>query len=512
MHSSYFSVMIMADQIKRAHRRSLKPKNVIKVVTKITITKNNIDECRHTISPLITKIMWEAGPLDAQVLRNFPNIQNLTCMACDLTTLKGLEGCPQLLELNCFRNSLVTLEGIDNCPLLQQLSCTSNKLIALTGIEGCQQLRKIDCSCNSLISLDELASCTLLHEVICTYNKIQSIRGIRNCSQLEILYCWNNCITSLAGIEMCGQLRRLHCSENRLASITELKGCPLMKNLNCSSNRITVLTGIEKCLQLTNLECAHNRLKSLAGVDRCLQLKELVCRSNMLTSLEPIVYLRYLWLLIHSDNPLDIQSIQVHRCLERTESNGRNGSVYADKQNVHNVHIQKCVCESIQNLLRDPKPIFAIDAIIESDLPEQAIRLLLEYCDDKTVHSHHLLTFIELLAYVWARIDRSEHKTELIKILGEQITDAMCMCLTGRFNRIVSVLVGFYPDIVIEISDSSRIGAIISVAGTKLESQEGDMLRMPYDAVKHRALAHKLLLEAGYTCEDIQPWLDAIED
>ncbi|CAH6421582.1 Hypothetical protein MVR_LOCUS284 [uncultured virus] len=142
-----------------------------------------------------------------------------------------------------------------------------------------------------------------------------------------------------------------------------------------------------------------------------------------------------------------------------------------------------------------------MDSVIASGMNETAIRLLAEYCDDETVHSIQLLTYAELLAYVWARIERSEHKSELVKILGDQILDSNCKCFTGRFNRTLSVLVGFYEDIVIGISDSSRIGAIIIAAGTRLEV---------YDHTAHRELARALLLEAGYDTDTIEPWMEAI--
>ncbi|CAH6421575.1 Hypothetical protein MVR_LOCUS281, partial [uncultured virus] len=141
--------------------------------------------------------------------------------------------------------------------------------------------------------------------------------------------------------------------------------------------------------------------------------------------------------------------------------------------------------------------------VIDSGLGEKAIRLILEYCTDTSVHSIHLLTYLELLGYVWARICRSEYKDELIKILGEQIGDSECKCFTGRFNRTLSVLVGFYPDIVIAISDNSRIGAIIIAARDTV---------IPYDPIEHRDIARTLLLEAGYDVETIEPWIEAIDD
>ncbi|CAH6420538.1 Hypothetical protein MVR_LOCUS156 [uncultured virus] len=75
------------------------------------------------------------------------------------------------------------------------------------------------------------------------------------------------------------------------------------------------------------------------------------------------------------------------------------------------------------------------------------------------------------------------------------------MCFTGRFNRTLSVLVGFYPDIEITIADKSRIGAIIVAIQAQIS---------PYDPSTHRELAQRQLIEAGYTLAEIQPWLDAI--
>ena len=493
--------------------------------SQIEITMETIDYYRSVTASSVTKIKWEAGPLDVQVLQGFPNLQILTCLCNKMQNLNGLEGCPQLLELTCWQSQLETLNGIENCPQLRYFDCSINRLTTLTGIENCLQLEHLNCACNTLTaltgigsctkltslecannqltSLNELSTCIYLQNLRCGFNRIKTIDGIRRCRRLTELVCYNNLLVSLAGIEGCKELYRLNCSSNGLTSITEVGYCPSIRYLDCSCNTLTVLTGIERCQQLTELRCSSNELTSLAGIERCLKLVGLQCSFNRLTSLEQVVYLPHLYYISDMHNCLEVQSIQVQRRLSRIKMpfRGETRSVYNDAQNVHNIHIQKTVCESIQNLLKDPKPELQLMPFIESGLPERALRLLLEYGDDGTIHSHHLLTFKELLAYVWARINRSEHRTELIKILGEQITDSECMCLTGRFNRVVSVLVGFYPDIMITISDSSRIGAIIIAARDQT-----------LNPTAHRELAHKLLIEAGYLDEEVQPWLEAIDD
>jgi hypothetical protein len=206
--------------------------------------------------------------------------------------------------------------------------------------------------------------------------------------------------------------------------------------------------------------------------------------------------------LDYSPNPLEIQTVQIERLLNRINAN-HNASIYNDNQNVHDVTIQRTVCDSLQALLRDPKPIFSMDDIINSNLSKTIIESLVEYCQDNSIHSIHLITYQELLGYVWQRITKSVHQSELLKILEEQIIDSECKCFTGRFNRTLSVLVGFFDDIKINISDKSRIGAIILNSKEKMN---------PYSIDKHKEMATKELISAGYTEEEIEPWIDAIDE
>ncbi|CAH6421588.1 Hypothetical protein MVR_LOCUS286 [uncultured virus] len=410
-----------------------------------TITKRGIENInKDRIQPNVDEIIWEAGPLNAQVLAVFVNLKVLYCRHNRLTSLAGLEGCPNLQILHCGYNELVSLVGLEGCPNLRILHSDYNQLTSLTGIEGCPQLEKLVCDHNQL--------------------------------------------TTLAGIECCGHLMELDCNRNQL----------------------TLLAGIEVCIQLHTLSCGYNRLASLVGIEGCPELREVTCQNNEIASLEHIVYLRKLTRIWHHNNPLDVQSIPVSRFLARLEGSTyrsnitiRASTVYDDRQNVHDIHIQKTVCESLRRLQTDPKPMFSIKDITSSSLSACAIRLLQRYCSDSTIHSAHLLTYAELLAYVWARIVKHEHRDELIKILGEQVLESEGKCFTGRINRLVSVLAGFCDDIVIEISDNSRIGAIIVAAKYGIT---------PYDLVKHRDTAHKLLTEAGYDALTIKPWLGAITE
>ena len=66
------------------------------------------------------------------------------------------------------------------------------------------------------------------------------------------------------------------------------------------------------------------------------------------------------------------------------------------------------------------------------------------------------------------------------------------------FNKTVNTLVGFYDDIKVEISTSSHIQALIQVARVKGQFNKESVER--------------ILKEAGYTDDEIGPWMEAIDE
>ena len=150
--------------------------------------------------------------------------------------------------------------------------------------------------------------------------------------------------------------------------------------------------------------------------------------------------------------------------------------VYSDKQNIHNHHIQNSFRSSLSNVLKD-KDIMSMNQVksemIDNHiLTEETKRELLNYCDDSTSHSVYLITYADLLQYVWTRIMRHIERDELCKVLNEEIKDGLCMCFTGRLTRLLNVLNGFYNDIEIQISDSEQITNIIMALKTKYINEQ----------------------------------------
>jgi hypothetical protein len=170
-------------------------------------------------------------------------------------------------------------------------------------------------------------------------------------------------------------------------------------------------------------------------------------------------------------------------------------NVYSDSQNVHTSSIQKSIKESINNILKDEYKVE------EKDLHEYIHKLecypnLLEYFDNKEIHSELLINFYELFVKVLGRIIKSEHKEELFKRLNEEMLDGHCKCFTGRISRLVNVLVGYYDDVFIKISDNEHISSIILKILDGNEINDDNII-----------IIRKELQEVGYGDDIIDEWI-----
>ena len=477
--------------------------------------------------------------ISLQGIQNLTGLRFLDCSNNRLESLVELRNL-RLRELYCGFDAITSLDGIQNSTDLTVLDCTSNQVSSLAEIRNCQNLRQLLCRKNKLTSIQIIQFFPKLTKLICSENLIQTIavprvsptvtelecsccglhtlEGISAYVGLKVLYCGCNNLKSLAGIEGCINLERFRCSINDLTGLRELSGLRQLHYLRCTYNYIESLDGIQNCTLLRELDCSGNALRSIDPVATLTNIETIACDSNKIASLEPVINLKKLNYFRYELNPLKVQSEQYQKFIDaynsmyaprscRQTSTRRKTTVYDNTQNAHDIHIQQSICKSLSSLLADPDPRLTSDdlqAMIASvDLSDEVKRLLTKYCADKSRHSVHKISYEKLLSYVWNRITGSEHTTELFKILSQQILDSENKCFTGRFNRLVSVLAGFFPDIVIEISDTSRISAIIITIRERIS---------PYNPVTHAKIATTELQQAGYSLDVIKPWIDAIHD
>ena len=337
-----------------------------------------------------------------------------------------------------------------------------------------------------------------------SHSDIKSLEGIGNLTNLREFYCYSNQLTSLEGIETLTKLKWLSCSINKLTSLKGIETLTNLQKLHCYKNQLTSLKGIETLINLKNFNCSHNQLISLKGIETLTNLQELYCEENQLTSLNELINLRNLRGILYYDNPIEHIPPNIRRIINGSK---KIQNIYNDAQSIHNHNIQECIKHSITNILNFEPTITNLNQLILDDiiLTPQTKEILIDYCNNKDVHSVLNITFEELLLYVFNRIEINEHKDEIKKILNIEMLDSMCKCFTGRISRLINCLSGFDDLVNIKISDNEQIGQIIALIREQLEAEN------KYTIDLHKEIAMKELSERGYTEDKIKEWIEYIE-
>ncbi len=401
-----------------------------------------------------------------------------------------------------------------NCNPLEitslEIFILNNIEVILNNLHKFVNLKKLNLYNNEITKIKGLDNLVNLRELKLSENKITEIKGFDNLVNLQILHLYNNKITEIKGLDNLVNLQTLYLQNNQ---ITEIKGLDNLVNLQYVSlhnNKITEIKGLDNLVNLQWLGLYCNEITEIKGLDNLVNLQELLLGKNKITELPlSLCNFRNNKKFTFYDNPIEYIPLPVQRWLDRIENRNnniyndgqnRNNNIYNDGQNIHNHNIQTSFRNSLSNLLKD-KPTINLETvkneIISNDIiTEQTKREILNYCDDKIEHFTYLITYSDLLIYVWSRI---RNKDEILKVLNQEITDGLCMCFTGRMTRLLNVLVGFYDDIELQISDSEQITNIIM----NLKNNISDNKQLK-DAVK------KELLDRQYSEAIINEWLEYI--
>ena len=445
------------------------------------------------------------------------DIQSLYCSNNQLTSLPAEIGLlTNLRVLYCSSNELASLPAeIGSLTNLQNLYCNNNQLTSLPSEIGLlTNLQELHYYNNQLTSLPaEIGLLTNLQELVCSINQLTSLPAeIGLLTNLQKLNCRINQLTSLpAEIGNLTNLQELYCGNNQLASLpAEIGNLTNLQELDCRWNQLTSLPAeIGLLTNLQRLYCNDNQLISLPSeIGLLTNLQTLYCHDNRLISLPAeIGQLRNLTYINYSDNPIEYVPPNILRLVARQK---QAQGIYSDAQSVHNSEIQRSLNESINRIISIQPTVKSLDEIISLVLVDRILdgetkSLLVEYSEDRNIHSILNLTFSDLLISVWNRILSSDHSTEIKKVLNTEMKDAECKCFTGRLSRLVNCLNGFDPLISVTISDNEQIGTIISLVKTQLEDKN------EYTIKSHKGIAEERLRNLNYSEEIIKEWLEYVE-
>ncbi len=427
------------------------------------------------------------------------NLKNLYLTNIDITEIRNLDSLINLQVLCLHNNKITEIKGLDNLVNLQKLYLYNNEITEIKGLDNLVNLQELCLHNNKITEIKGLDNLVNLQQLYLYDNKITEIKGLDNLVNLQILYLHNNKITEIKKLDNLVNLQELNLKSNQITEIKGLDNLVNLQKLHLYNNQITEIKGLDNLVNLQKLYLYNNQITEIKGLDNLVNLQILSLSYNQIKDLPlNLCNFRYINLFTYFNNPIEHISLPVQRWLNRNKN--KNKTIYDDKQNIHNHYIQNSFRNSLTNLLKD-KPTINLETIkneiISSEiLTEQTKREILNYCDDPTEHSTYLITYSDLLIYVWSRI-RNKH--EILKVLNQEITDGLCMCFTGRMTRLLNVLVGFYDDIELQISDSEQITNIIMSLKNKISDE--NQLK---DAVK------KELLERQYSETIINDWLEYI--
>jgi hypothetical protein len=335
---------------------------------------------------------------------------------------------------------------------------------------------------------------------LCERN-ITEILLIKDFTNLQYLFLYGNQITEIKGLASLTSLQILWLAHNKITEIKGLDNLTSLKKLWLDHNKIKEIKGLDNLTNLQELWLSDNKITEIKGLDNLTSLRELSLYNNQITEIPFII------MNLRNLNTLRIDC-DVHPIIERFLDRNRvktKKTIYDNSQNVHDSNIVKSVKQSVYNIINEGNSI-SIESVLKEIVDDKVLSKstksqLVEYCQDKTVHSLLNLTFSEVLCSVWKVITEHKESDEIKKILDCEMKDSMCKCFTGRLSRLVNCLNGFDERVSIKINDKKQILNVIINVRNKYAN----------NIAKQKEIVKRELTERGYDKDIINEYIVYLE-
>ena len=129
-----------------------------------------------------------------------------------------------------------------------------------------------------------------------------------------------------------------------------------------------------------------------------------------------------------------------------------------------------------------------------------AWQMTAKYCQDENVYDMGLGIYGKVLDGVWQYVRNSPDKTDLCRILRQEMEDNIGMCAQGNLTRLCNILSGYMEGIGVQESQSE-------ILGRKLP-----LLIEIGDQTTRLAEAYKLLVETGTPEDQWLSWVESLVD
>lgn len=427
-----------------------------------------------------------------------PNLPDeLEELNCSFTKIKEIPKLPNSLkELYCTNNNI---SEIPNIPInLYHLNCTTTNITKLPKIECYNRFVFLYFAATNVDKIPEIGdkfkaihlhdSCYVnLTHINYELNNLILSSDITNFEKLsdniEELFFDNNTNISFLP-ELPNKLIKLSCINTKLKKIPKLPDTlqelftdstcldelPILPNsllkLNCHRCNIKILPNLPN--NLIELDCSYNPIIEIPFLPNTLEKINIIYTKikYIPNSIMNCFNLNNIW---YDGCPIEYNNPAILRFINNRKT--KSNSIYNDNQSVHNSSIQLSVKESYDKILSIKPVIIDIKEYINMNKILENTSLL-EFCNDKTIHSLLNITFEEALISVINEIERNENKEEILKILVQEMKDSESKCFTGRISRLINCLNGYSNNVSINISENEQISNIIILLKSKFSGEE----------------------------------------
>lgn len=273
--------------------------------------------------------------------------------------------------------------------------------------------------------------------------ELYRIVGLDDFTKLKELHLNDNKITEIEGLDKLVCLEYLILHGNKITEIKSLDKLEKLKYLDLCYNQITEIKGLDN-LNLYLLNLSNNQITEIKGLDNLVDLEYLYLHDNEITELPlSLCNLKNMKEFKYDLRQVDDIPLPVERWLNRIP--------HTKNYNVDE-YIQPSFYNSLSTIFKDIVYSFDITKIkndINNNdiLTELTKNQLLSYCDDNTEHTTYLITYADLMFYVWPRISKNERKDEIYQALNQELSNKTYTRVSSRLIQLLNILATFYDDI-----------------------------------------------------------------
>lgn len=207
---------------------------------------------------------------------------------------------------------------------------------------------------------------------------------------------------------------------------------------------------------------------------------------------------------------LDGQHQAVVRPVVQQQQDGELARFAHDNQNIHTTRAVNMTKQMVTTILTIPVPEeykwnprecskTPGDIIMSCRLtPKAAWQMAAKYCQDETIYDLENGIYGKVLDGVWQFILKSPDKSDLCRVLKQEMEDNIGMCAQGNLSRLCNILAGYMDGIGSQESIADILGRLMP----KLMEIE-DLSRRLMDA-------HQILKENKIPVSQWKTWLDPL--